>query len=741
MKDGLCFRIDGTNPCEVRGSCRPDIVGKCPRSAPCNDEGMCYTVDGKIPFSVLSDFNSGRERRSTYPSKPRPPAPRIPSRENPCVGADRRYEPKMCYAEFPCLGSTDNLCYRVDGSDPCEKRGHQCRPDVEEKCPRSTPCKDITSGLCFTLEGGLPLNILTDGNMNRNAQKHLFPGQKRPVQFHPDFEWTKSVCEDLGVHESVCLGGGGDVHLYAMDGRIDSVTNKYVLQKNNVDPFVTRPDVKITTTVRGGPQKLVVIEKDVDEENVEDIDEENVEDIDEEDTTRSTPDTLRVRDLLNSASNDCAHISDFDTGDSRIDVTKADMLFSLPNVLVVHSKKLQQGCTVSKKYFANDGIPNQLDVKQLSNDETCRFRLVSFVRWSGLTRQTSNGRCAFSGTSFVVRELFFSSQDNHQKSGHYTAGVKRNEKWYHMNDNRDPNHSSGDPNLLENRKEAVLFIYEKHQCEVDATTLRDVEDARDETTPRGLPNLGNTCWFNALMQALSSSKIFRDTVLAIRDDTVLERYREFVRLLQNIVTFLHAEGGEVNVRQMCQRAIEQFKILSGEFFLPNSTHFFIAERATPYTLETGTSEDIIRKQQDSAEMFNFLLSVLHIGTGRFNSEGSRDLAGDFVSLQDEEGAVKEPEFNIHRRDETRMRYETHLKDRYLENMRSMNSSGIDTKMCQGQSTTVDNFMHLSLQVMAIGNPNEDSPHVAPECLERESSGDPEFIRERFLCETGFLASV
>ena len=119
----------------------------------------------------------------------------------------------------------------------------------------------------------------------------------------------------------------------------------------------------------------------------------------------------------------------------------------------------------------------------------------------------------------------------------------------------------------------------------------------------------------------------------------------------------------------------------------------------------------------------------------------RQLAGDFVSLQDEEGAVKEPEFNIHRRDETRMRYETHLKDRYLENMRSMNSSGIDTKMCQGQSTTVDNFMHLSLQVMAIGNPNEDSPHVAPECLERESSGDPEFIRERFLCETGFLASV
>ena len=158
---------------------------------------------------------------------------------------------------------------------------------------------------------------------------------------------------------------------------------------------------------------------------------------------------------------------------------------------------------------------------------------------------------------------------------------------------------------------------------------------------------------------------------------------------------------------------------------------------------TGTSEDIIRKQQDSAEMFNFLLSVLHIGTGRFNSEGSRDLAGDFVSLQGEEGAVKEPEFNIHRRDETRMRYETSLKDRYLENMRSMNSSGIDTNMCQGQSTTVDNFMHLSLQVVAIGNPNEDSPHVAPKCLERESSGsgDPEFIRERFLCEIGVLASV
>jgi hypothetical protein len=174
------------------------------------------------------------------PPTTKPPAPprRLPplsrvdtyptTTVNPCVSSGQMYKPIDCYEEFPCLGA-GGLCYRIDGSDPCEKRGHECRADTDQKCPRSAPCKDSTSGMCFTVEGRIPLNILRSGVTSKNAQKHLFPGQNTPVQFHPDFEWTASVCKDLGVQESLCRVGGDVTHLYALDGRIDPKTDMYVI--------------------------------------------------------------------------------------------------------------------------------------------------------------------------------------------------------------------------------------------------------------------------------------------------------------------------------------------------------------------------------------------------------------------------------------------------------------------------------------------------------------------------------
>ena len=86
----------------------------------------------------------------------------------------------------------------------------------------------------------------------------------------------------------------------------------------------------------------------------------------------------------------------------------------------------------------------------------------------------------------------------------------------------------------------MFFVYEKRQCETDPSELNDVVDAQGESEPRGLPNTGNTCWFNSMMQALSSSKIFRDTLLAIEpSDVSSSLHRNFISALQKLVRYLY----------------------------------------------------------------------------------------------------------------------------------------------------------------------------------------------------------
>jgi len=279
-----------------------------------------------------------------------------------------------------------------------------------------------------------------------------------------------------------------------------------------------------------------------------------------------------------------------------------------------------------------------------------------------------------------------------------------------MNDNRRADDSKGAPNLVDNRNLAVYFVYERQQCEVDASRLRPIENMHDETEPHGLPNLGNTCWFNSLMQVLSSSKLFRDTLNAIQDENVLEDYRDFVTKLKQLVNFLY-DRSEVKVRDLNELVLDILKDLK----------------------RLSSSPMDITKQQDPDEMFNKILSILHFGTGTFNRRGHTALNRNFADLATDQAAVL---FKFNSRTRDRMDYEDSVHKTFMENMYRMNSTGQTTLPCQGRSTIVDKFMHLTFEAIRSGKPHGNS-NRAPECLD----GPGDYLSEKFVCGTSFLADL
>ena len=413
---------------------------------------------------------------------------------------------------------------------------------------------------------------------------------------------------------------------------------------------------------------------------------------------------LRMQDLFEKSTNDCTEIEGYNLGDGvRKTITKAETMFSLPNVLVLRLVKRVSYQHTSSKYFAKNGIQKQLDLKQLNNDETCRFELVSYVRWSGQAQA-------------------FDSR------GHYTAGVKRNGEWYLMNDDSSTK-KKGDPNLEDNRKTAILFVYEKRQCASDPSELDDVEDARDENEPRGLRNMGNTCWFNALMQALTSSKIFREDLFATTE--LASGYGDFVRDLKKIVTYLYPRSEtEVNQDDLYKEGL--YKGVRRRIVFISHTPYSKSIRSNTQVIEKFGVE--LNVQQDSEEMFRKLLHMLHIGTATFGSTGSTSLIGGFDELEDGQ-TLNRVEFSTHERTAERKRYETAMKEIFFQKMHSMESDEpiSNTKICQGQSRIADNFLSLSLEFVALEKPNVESPHFMPKCLERGKDEEPRIVRERFLC--------
>ena len=150
----------------------------------------------------------------------------------------------------------------------------------------------------------------------------------------------------------------------------------------------------------------------------------------------------------------------------------------------------------------------------------------------------------------------------------------------------------------------------------------------------------------------------------------------------------------------------------------------------------------LNDQQDSEEMFRKLLHMLHIGTATFDSNGSRRLIGGFDELEEDGESSNRVEFSIHGRTAERKQYETDMRETFVQKMHSMNSDTTfsNTKICQGQSRIADNFISLSLEVVALEKPNVRSPHFMPKCLEREG-GEPKIKRERFLCNDIILLKI
>lgn len=110
------------------------------------------------------------------------------------------------------------------------------------------------------------------------------------------------------------------------------------------------------------------------------------------------------------------------------------------------------------------------------------------------------------------------------------------------------------------------------------------------------------------------------------------------------------------------------------------------------------------------------MNTLIESTATFDSSESKILttSTDFSDLK---GEMKGIALNIHRREPARMQYETDIRDTFIQR----------TNAEDGQSTFRDNFMSLTYNVLAPGEPTGSVPL---KCLERDG-GDAVIYRERF----------
>ena len=151
---------------------------------------------------------------------------------------------------------------------------------------------------------------------------------------------------------------------------------------------------------------------------------------------------------------------------------------------------------------------------------------------------------------------------------------------------------------------------------------------------------------------------------------------------------------------------------------------------------SGTQQQIqnVNVQQDPSDMFQLLLEVLHVGTGEFHDPGSqpKHFFTDLIT-NDAVRALYDPST----RSEDRTRYENSAYDAYMGNIRDLplREPITDTKVCDGRSSIVDQFMYIKLGLKRRGVP---SSKFAPECLLNPPGGGGgvnTFFSERFDCHT------
>eukprot|EP00940_MAST-03C_sp_MAST-3C-sp2_P001607 g1607.t1 len=440
---------------------------------------------------------------------------------------------------------------RAFHEEDCSKNlGRGWRRASPRPCPEDAPCLS-PDGLCYTIDGKIP-NFVRD-ELEWMPQEHLWPGQERPVNFDPRQGLTEEECDELGVPKVICssmfAASKDSFPSFSVDGAIvsdpdaedrvrrvyfsdatfaSSTPNKYVVAERRefrrpspskrLDALVltTRTgqrEKKRTLTVRGGSgggQEQGVID----------------------------PSQMRLRSLIGTARGSCEAIDFKFDAQQNIPSTKANIMWTVPEILVVpynRRKFTRTGVQVTydAPWLSDDGIPRTLDLIQRVDGHTCRMRLVSMSAY---------------------------------QPGHYTAYVLRGGAWWHMNDARAAIRL-GDENFAieameQVRKQATTFVYEKVVCVAPGGDLNEAADTAvlppdpapvGNQKPKGIPNRGNTCWFSSLLQCLVASPKFRTALqlsgaeLVYPEKTDLNVKQQnftkvFVRVMRSLATYGTGEG-------------------------------------------------------------------------------------------------------------------------------------------------------------------------------------------------------